>query len=141
MSPSAKSSQATEDPEQEYKQDRVARWKEGIAKWEEHFSTISDTFFKYADGPQEIEIRKIKVKRPVEESLTKGQNETMRGLFEKFEELQLTELKKPTEPAEVTRKDLEALSQAIKRIENFKAEVLTVVGKAGNEVAVGSESD
>ena len=100
---------------------------------------IENTFYRYADGPaEETAPSGQKVPR---ERLTLSQNKTMRSLYDEFEELKLSKLKKPAKPTEVTRRDLDELSQAIERVQKFQKDVLTVVGEAGDEVAVESGSE
>ena len=129
---SAESPKPIANPEQDYKQDYVARWAEGIAKWEEHMRDIENAFYRYADGPAEEKPPSgMKVSR---ERLTVNQNKTMRSLYDKFEELKFSKLKKPTK---VTRSDLGKLSEAIKHVEKFQKDVLTVVGSNDNLFCVG----
>lgn len=123
MSSHAESSWSTANPEQEYEDDYIARWGEGMTRWEEHQRIIQSIFDRYADGPEEIIVSGSTVKR---DKLTPDQSVKLRTLNMKFE--RLTGKEKPSKPSKIDRSDLRGLSIAINEMGKLKELVLRVVG-------------
>ena len=114
------------------------RWLEDTAEWDEHMSTIEDAFRRHSDMPAAEATPSSDLKFRKGTTLTSGQKTTMRRLYEEFKELKRF---KPKKPAKATGSDLHKLEHAVKRAEELREDLLTVVGEEGDEVAVESGSE